>query len=83
MVEYDYSKLLGRMKEMGKTQEQLARSIRKSPATLNLKLHNKSDFSQGEILLICAELRINSIMIPDYFFTPILMKTQESSPKAG
>ena len=65
---YDYSKLLGRMREKGYTQESLAHEAGISPATLNAKLCNKSDFKQSDIKNICTILSIPYVEIPAYFF---------------
>lgn len=65
---YDYSKLLGRMKEKGYTQEKLALEAGISAATMNLKLGNKRDFKQDEIGAICKILDIAFVDIPAYFF---------------
>lgn len=65
---YDYSKLLGRLKEKNLTQDQLAVKIGISPASMNLKLNNKSPFKQNEILAICDVLDIDYSEIPAYFF---------------
>ena len=65
---YDYSKLLGKIKEHSLTQDTLAAKIGISPASMNLKLCNKSAFKQDEILAICGVLSINSKDIPAYFF---------------
>lgn len=65
---YDYSKLLGRLKEKNLTQDQLAVKIGISPASTNLKLCNKSPFKQDEILAICDVLDIDYSEIPAYFF---------------
>lgn len=65
---YDYSQLLGRLKEKKITQDQLAAKIGISPASMNLKLCNKSPFKQDEILAICDVLSIISSEIPAYFF---------------
>lgn len=67
---YDYSKLLGRLKEKTMTQDQLAAKIGISPASMNLKLCNKSAFKQNEILAICDVLEIDYAEIPAYFFWP-------------
>ena len=40
-MEFDYSKLLGRIKEFGYTQETLAGAIKMSVSTMSLKLNNK------------------------------------------
>ena len=48
-TQYDYSKLLGRMKEKGYTQAALAAVLGISEVTLNLALNNNRDFRQSEI----------------------------------
>lgn len=68
MSSYNYQKLLGKMKEKGYTQEQLAQRIGISPCTLNLKLNNKNDFRQDEILSISKELGIPGERFEEYFF---------------
>lgn len=68
-VKFDYAKLIGRIKEYGFTQEQLAAETRMSKSTLNLKLNNKAFFSQKEIRKICDLLEIETAEIGLYFFT--------------
>lgn len=68
MKKYNYSKLLGRMKECGFTQEQLAKEIGISEATLNAKLNNKFNFKADEIDAICRVLDISNEEIGEYFF---------------
>ena len=68
MVQYDYSKLSGRMKEYGYTQESLSKGIGVSETTLNLSLNNKRNFKQDEMLKICELLHISNEMLTDYFF---------------
>ena len=46
---YNYSKLLGRIKECGYTQERLAKEINKSEYTISAKINNRGFFSQAEI----------------------------------
>ena len=65
---YDYSKLLGKIKECGYTQESLAQVIKISESTLNLKLNNKASFKQSEIKIICKVLDISEDEIGVYFF---------------
>ena len=67
-IVYDYSKLLGKLKEKNLTQDQLSAKIGISPASVNLKLCNKSPFKQDEILAICDVLDIAYADIPAYFF---------------
>lgn len=65
---YDYSKLLGRMKEKNITQDGLAKHIGLQPPTLSQKLNNKAKFKQAEISKICDVLGIEATDIGLYFF---------------
>ena len=65
---YNYNKLLGKMKESGISQEELARGIGRNTATLSGKLNNKSCFTQRDIAAICDVLKIAPHDIPEYFF---------------
>lgn len=67
-MKFNYSKLLGRMKECGFTQEQLAKAIGINKATLSAKLNNRFSFSQEEILAICKLLSIAVSDIGEYFY---------------
>lgn len=66
---YDYSKLLGAIKERGLTQETLALNAGINSTTLNKKLHNKSQFKQNEIQAIMNILEIPLQEVIPYFFT--------------
>ncbi len=68
MQQYDYSLLLGRMKERGYTQAKLAKSIGISECTVNFSLKNKRNFRQDEILKIGELLDIPSSQFENYFF---------------
>ena len=68
MQKYDYSKLLGRMKECGFTQVELAKRIGISETSINLTLRNKRDFRQDEITNVASTLDIAPEDIPTYFF---------------
>ena len=74
---FDYSKLLGRIKELGFTQETLAKQVMMSNSTLCLKLNNKAHFRQTEIAAICVVLDIAPSDIGRYFFTLKVRKTEE------
>lgn len=67
-MKFNYSKLLGRMRECGFTQKQLAKAIGINKATLSLKLNNRFSFSQEEILAICKLLNIPICEIGAYFY---------------
>lgn len=75
-MQFDYSKLLGRIKEFGFTQETLAKKIGITEASMSLKLNNKANFKQKEIRLICKVLKIPCNEIGVYFFTPKVRKTR-------
>jgi DNA-binding XRE family transcriptional regulator len=68
-MKFNYSKLLGRMRECDFTQERLAKAIGISKYTLNTKLNNRFSFSQEEILAIAKQLNIPVCEIGDYFYT--------------
>lgn len=70
LARYDYSKLLGRMRELGKTQEDVEKAAGMSASTLNRKLNTDRDFNQTEMKAICVFLGIDDIGA--YFFTPFL-----------
>lgn len=66
---FNYSKLLGRMKEKGYTQGALAQALNISANSFTNKLHGKSSFSNTEIKIICDVLEISNIQVGTYFFT--------------
>ena len=76
-TEYDYSKLKGRLVECGFTQAGLAKRINMSPATLNLKLNNKSVWTQDEIVKCMNALDLKTA--DPYFFRLKLWKSKEES----
>lgn len=67
-MRYNYSKLLGRIKECGYTQEKLANEIGRDKSSLSAKLNGKSAFTTKEIDCICKVLDISNNEIVDYFF---------------
>lgn len=67
-AKYNYSKLLGKIKECGFTQESLAKAIGINKGTLNLKLNNNAVFTISEVDNICRLLDISKNEIGDYFF---------------
>ena len=66
---FDYSKLLGRIREYGFTQETLAKHIGIAKSSMCLKLNNKANFTHPEVFLICEALKIAISEIGVYFFT--------------
>ena len=67
-MKYNYSKLLGRIKECGLTQERLALAIGKDKSTISSKLNGRFPFTTKEIDSICKVLNISNDEIGDYFF---------------
>lgn len=67
-MKFNHSKLLGRIKECGFTQEQLAEAIGVSKTTLSSKLNNQFYFTSKEMYAICEVLNIPKDEIGEYFF---------------
>ena len=65
---YNYSKLLGRIKECGYTQDKLAKEIDRDRSSISAKLNGKSAFTAKEIDQICKVLDIPNSEIGSYFF---------------
>ena len=65
---YDYSKLRGRIVEKFGTQKRFADAMDMSERTLTLKLSNKREFKQSEIIKACALLGIAMEDSGRYFF---------------
>lgn len=65
---FNYSKLLGRIRECGFTQATLAKAIGINKSTLSAKLNNQYHFTQPEIIAICKVLSIVHKDIPLYFY---------------
>lgn len=67
-MKFNYSKLLGRMREFGYTQERLAQAIGLSKGALSAKLNNQFYFTAGDMYAICEVLNIPICEIGKYFF---------------
>ncbi|MCR1952357.1 DUF739 family protein [Clostridium sp. DSM 100503] len=67
-MQFDYSKLRGRIIEKHKTQNEFSKILGVSERTLSLKLNNKIFFSQDEIIRISELLSIGEDKIQKYFF---------------
>lgn len=65
---YDYSKLLGKIKEMCGSQAVFSALMDLSERTVSLKLHNKIEWKQSEIIRACEILKIKKNEIVLYFF---------------
>ena len=67
-VKKKHAFVYGKLAEMSMTQEQLAKQVSMSSATLSAKLTGKSDFNVKEIYKICEVLGISKDNIISYFF---------------
>lgn len=75
-MEFDYSKLLGRIREYGYTQKTLAAAVEMSVSQLNQCLKNKANFKHSKILAICKVLDISLGEIGAFFYALKTRKTE-------
>ena len=68
-MDFDYRKLLGKMREMNISQASLAKQIGLSESQFNRKLKGVYCFTQDEIFKMCEALDIRPNEIDLYFFT--------------
>ncbi len=68
-MEFDYSKLRGRIVEKFHSQRGFAKAIGTSEKTLSNKMNSIIFFRQDDIVRICGLLGIPTSEISDYFFT--------------
>jgi len=66
---FNYSKLRGRIREIYGTETKLAADMGMDRMALSVRLNNKREFSQTEILKICELLKIGMEGVVDYFLT--------------
>lgn len=70
MVERDYPKLRGRIKEVCGTQAAFAVAMGLTPTSVSEKLNRKSEWTQREIINACRVLKIEYPSLHEYFFAP-------------
>lgn len=68
-MDYDYSKMQGKIREVYGTQRSFADAMGIALVTLNLKLNNKSEWTQAEMESAMELLHIPRNKVKDYFFT--------------
>lgn len=73
-VQFDYSRLKGRIVEVFGTQDAFAEAIKLGRVSVSQRLNNKLEFSQGEILRSAEVLHFPLSQISDYFFTEKVQK---------
>lgn len=76
-IEFDYSKLKGKVKEELGTQSNLAKELDVDETTMSNKLNNNTYFTQIEIIKICIILHIDFSDIPKYFFVQKVRENEQ------
>lgn len=71
-MDFDYSKLRGRIKEIYGTQDNFADALNMGRVSLSQRLTGKLEFTQDEIMKSCELLKFDPAEIPSYFFTPLV-----------
>ncbi|WP_415287168.1 DUF739 family protein [Clostridium perfringens] len=67
-MNFDYSKLKGKIKENFDTQDNFSKALGISRTSLSFRLNNHIDFTQSEIVKSCELLGLKNQEIVDYFF---------------
>ena len=67
-MEFDYSRLKGRIRELNLTQDEAAIAAGLAKSTFSLKINGHFGFKQDEVLRICDALRIPYDQIHLYFY---------------
>jgi len=75
-MNFDHSKLRGKIFEKFRSQRQFAQALGISPATLNYRLSGKLPFTAPEMFKAIRLLEIDPSEISKYFLTPRKEKTQ-------
>ena len=68
-IKFDYSKLLGKIREKGLTLAEFAKMIGISATTFSLVISSGAFLRQPTIIRACNVLGIDRKEIPSYFFT--------------
>ena len=76
-MKFDHSKLLGRIREFGLTQEKVAHEMGINKGTLGAKLGGKYSFTTDEIDKLCMLLDISFNEIGEYFFAKRVWKSNQ------
>lgn len=82
-MNFDYSKLRGKIREIFKTQNSFAEVLGMSATSLSEKLNNKVEFTQKEIENSVELLKIEKNDIPIYFFTLEVQETEQIKDEEG
>lgn len=69
MTDFTYAKLKGRIVEKYGSQDKFAEAVNRTSTTVSLKLNNKKNFTQKEIIDWCELLDIDLHDVGDYFYS--------------
>lgn len=69
-IQFNFSKLKGKIAETGYTYKSLAESLGMTETTFSYKMNNKTPFKPIDIINLCGLLDIPADQIHIYFFTP-------------
>ena len=69
---YDYSELQGDIKKVFGAQGAFAKAMGMAESTLSLKLNNKAEWSQDEMMMAIDLLHAETGKIRPYFFTHVV-----------
>ncbi len=78
---FDYGNLRLKIRQVYGTQKVFASKMGMGRVSLNLKLNNKSEFSQEEIHKACDALGLSRTQIPEYFFKVKVQKNEQEIKK--
>lgn len=73
----DYSELVGDIRKKYRTMEAFAMALGISKCSLSKKLNDRVEWTAGQMRKACELLGKGPEMIPLYFFTPDVEKTQQ------
>lgn len=76
-MEFDYSKLRGRIREVFGTEAAFAKAIEMGRVSLSHRLNNLQEFTSPEICKSCEALQIPHEQIPEYFFCRKVQKLEQ------
>ena len=76
-VEFDYSKLRGRIRDKLVTQDKFAEKLEMGRDTLSSRLNNLTEFSQDEMVKSCHLLDFTIEEIAQYFFCTKVQKRDQ------
>ena len=77
-MEFDYSRLRGRIREKYRTEANFAAAMGIGRVSMSQKLNNETDFTQRQMLKAVKLLDIESREIPDYFYSVKVQKDEHA-----